>query len=59
MSTSSVAAFLFPDANMIPDPILMSDDECDALGDPLANELTDSTVNVRPVALSHYHYEEL
>lgn len=39
------------------DPILLSDEELDALGAPLANKLAGSAVNLHPVELSHFWYD--
>lgn len=59
MSTRSKPAFSVPGTSVIPDRIVVSDDEFNAMYIRLVNELFDSAVNVRPVELSHYGCQEI
>lgn len=57
--TPSMPASAATDDNVIPDQIVVSDDDFDALDAPLANELLERALNVQPVEPGHYRYEEV
>lgn len=59
MSTSSGPISPVHGTNLITDPIVVSDDEFNALGNKLANELSVSAFNLQPMAFRHYHYEKV
>lgn len=51
-------AFPFSSANVILEPIVVSNDEFEALDAQFENELFGSAVNVQPVNFSNDHYED-
>lgn len=51
MSASSI-----PGANVISDPIIVSDDDFDGMDSPLESELAGRAVDLQQVELSHYRY---
>lgn len=53
------ACFRYPWLECDSDMILTSDDEFGILHAPLSDELSSSVLNVRPVELRHYCYEEV
>lgn len=62
MSTSPEPVFSVTGDNLIPvipDLIVKSDDRFNALDAPLATELACCALNVQPVEVSHYCYEEV
>lgn len=59
MSTSLIPASSVTGANVISNPIVLSDDGFDALDARLTNELVGCVVNVQPPELRHYCYEKL
>lgn len=59
MTTSSMPTSSDLGANVIPDPIVLSDDETDALDVSRANDLSGNATIVRSVGLGHYCREEV
>lgn len=59
MSISSVPTSLFRGANVIPDVIVLQDDEFDVLDALLMIELVGSGINVQSAELRHYRYEKV
>lgn len=49
----------FPGVKVIHNPIVVSDDGCDALDAPLENDLAGSAVGVQHAELCYYGYEEM
>lgn len=48
-----------PGVNVIPDPVVLSNEEFNAMDAPLVNGRTGSLIGVQPVDLGHYRYEEV
>lgn len=59
MSISSLPSSSVFGAIVIVDPIVVSDDEFNALYSPLGTDLSSSTVSVQAAELSHYCYDEV
>lgn len=59
LSSSAVLTSAVPDVGILPDPIVVSNDEVEALDAPLSNELASSAVSEQLAELSHCSYEEV
>lgn len=59
MSTHSMSASVVISANVTPDLLEVDDDKLKTVDSPLTNELVCSAVNMYPVDLSPYRYEEM
>lgn len=57
--TPSLPVFLFSDWNVIPDLVLVSDEDLDATDVPLVNMLSDSAASLQPMELRPHHYEKV
>lgn len=59
MCTPLLPSSPIPGASVIPDSIVMSDDDLNALDDLLGSEVAGSAVDVQPVELSYHRDEEI